>query len=222
MATRRSPVDPDPPRTGTQQNTRRPTAKARRREQEIYEAAAEIFDRKGYAAATLADIGDAVGLLKGSLYYYIGSKEDLLYHITRTIHDGTLSNLEAAEAVGPDPAVRLRRLLHGHVSSFESKATWIRVFYAEYGYLTGERRAEIQAVRRRYQEYVEGLIAEGQQQGTFCPHHDPRIIGNVMLTTVNGVFLWYRPERDGDLTEIADAYTDYLMNGLRCPADHDH
>lgn len=201
---------------------RRSTAKGRRREQEIFDAAADIFDRKGYAAATLAEIGDAVGLLKGSLYYYIESKEDLLYHITRTIHDGTLANLETAEAAGTDPTDRLRTLLHGHVASFESRMTWIRVFYAEYSHLSRARRAEIQRVRRRYEEYVQGLIVEGQASGAFCPAIDARVIGNIMLTTVNGVFLWYRPGRDGTLAEIADAYTDFLLNGLRCPVDHAH
>jgi len=205
------------PRTG-----RRATAKGRQREQEIYDAAATIFDRKGYAAATLAEIGDAVGLLKGSLYYYIESKEDLLYHITRTIHDGTLDNLALAEDAGPDPVDRLRVLLHGHVAAFESRMTWIRVFYAEYSHLSRERRVEIQTVRRRYEDYVQDVLAEGQASGAFCPDLDPRIIGNIMLTTVNGVFLWYRPGRDGSLKEIADAYTDYLLNGLACPTHHRH
>lgn len=207
---------------GGQRSARPPTAKARRREQEIFEAAAEVFDRKGYAAATLADIGDAVGMLKGSLYYYIGSKEDLLYHITRTIHDGTLATLDAAEAAGPDPIERLRTLLHRHIAAFESHATWIRVFYAEYSHLTGERRTEIQGVRRRYQDYVASLISDGQSNGSFCPDHDPRIIGNMILTTVNGVFLWYRPARDGSLEAIADAYTDFTLAGLRCPPEHNH
>ncbi len=201
---------------------RQPTAKAQRREQEIFDAAAEVFDRKGYGAATLADIGEAVGMLKGSLYYYIGSKEDLLYHIIRTVHEGTLDTLEMAEAAGPDPADRLSALLHRHIAAFESAGTWIRVFYAEYSHLSADRRTEIQAVRGRYQTYVEQLITDGQTQGTFCPDHDARIIGNMLLTTVNGVSLWYRPGRDGSLSEVADAYTEFALTGLGCSPNHDH
>jgi AcrR family transcriptional regulator len=207
--------------------SRRPRARpssphALRREQEIYEAAAEIFDRKGYAATTLSDIGDAVGLLKGSLYYYIGSKEDLLYHITRTIHDGAIANLEASEAAGSTPDERLRALVEGHITAFEERNTWIRVFYTEYGHLTGERRTEIMSVRRRYEDYVEGLLRAGQADGSYCPDHDPRILSNAILTMVNSVFLWYRPGRDGNLADLARSYGDFSLGGLRCPADHDH
>ena len=184
--------------------------------------AAEIFDRKGYAATTLRDIGDAVGLLKGSLYYYIGSKEDLLYHITRTIHDGAIANLEASEAAGPTPDERLRALIEGHITAFEERNTWIRVFYTEYGHLTGQRRAEISAVRRRYEAYVEELLQTGQADGSYCPHQDARIMGNAILTMVNSVFLWYRPDRDGTLSDLATSYADFALGGLRCQADHEH
>ena len=210
------------PGQGPTRSARPPTDRARRREQEIFDAAADVFDRKGYGAATLADIGDAVGLLKGSLYYYIGSKEDLLYHITRTIHDGALANLEASEAAGPDPVEQLRVLVLGHLGAFETQSTWIRVFYTEYRHLPGERRAEIRSVRRRYEEHVEGLLRAGTSDGSFCRERDPRVMSNLILTTVNSVFLWYRPERDGSITDIAHSYTDFVVAGLRCPADHDH
>ena len=56
------------------------------REQQILDAAAVVFYEKGYAAASIQDVADAVGILKGSLYYYIDSKEDLLFEILRDAH----------------------------------------------------------------------------------------------------------------------------------------
>ena len=47
----------------------------------IIEAAARMFDAKGYSATSTQDIANEVGLLKGSIYYYINSKEDLLFRI---------------------------------------------------------------------------------------------------------------------------------------------
>ena len=49
----------------------------RRRQQEVIEAAARVFHEKGYESTSIQDIAEAVGILKGSLYYYIRSKEDL-------------------------------------------------------------------------------------------------------------------------------------------------
>jgi len=201
---------------------RPPSAHALEREQEIYNVAAEIFQRKGYAATTLQDIADAVGLLKGSLYYYIDSKEDLLYYITRVIHEGATANRLAAEAVGGGPDERLRALIEGHLNAFDTLRTWIQVFYTEYGSLKGERRREIMAERRRYEQYVDDLLREGQADGTFCPDLDARILGNAILTMVNSVFMWHKPGRDEPVARIARAYADFALAGLRCPPGHAH
>jgi AcrR family transcriptional regulator len=49
----------------------------------IIEAAARVFQTKGYHAASVQDVADAVGILKGSLYHHIESKEELLYLIVK-------------------------------------------------------------------------------------------------------------------------------------------
>jgi TetR/AcrR family transcriptional regulator, cholesterol catabolism regulator len=200
---------------------REPSEKAMERELEIYEAAAELFHRKGYAATTLQDIAEAVGLLKGSLYYYIDTKEDLLYRITRSIHEDAMVNLQEAAALEGGPDERLHAFARGHVSAFGRRLTWIRVFYTEHGALTGERRREIMSERRQYERFVEDLVVEGQRQGIFCPALDTRIVMNGILTMINSVYLWYRPGRDS-LDEVARVYADLAVRGLRCESDHDH
>ena len=192
------------------------------REQDIVETAAELFHRKGYAATSLQDIADAVGILQGSLYYYIDGKEDLLYRITSAIHAEALANLEAARAADGTAADRLRALVEGHVRSFGQRLTWIRVFYTEYAALGDERRRQIMSERRGYEEFVQGLLRDGQASGEFCPDVDPWIAGNALLTMVNTVYLWYRPSRDADIDTVARTYADLAMNGLRCAPDHVH
>lgn len=184
--------------------------------------AAGIFYKKGYAATSLQDIASAVGLLKGSLYYYIDSKEELLYRITRLIHENAMANLARARAVEGGPAEHLRALVETHVLAFGQRLTSIRVFYTEYGALTGERRHEIMQMRRQYEQYVYDLLDEGRCDGSFCPDLDTRIIGNAILTLVNSVFLWYRPGSDVPIERVASAYADYAMAGLHCPPDHRH
>jgi AcrR family transcriptional regulator len=208
-----------PPR---RERVREPTARALEREQEIYTVAAEMFHRKGYAATTLQDIADAVGLLKGSLYYYIDSKEDLLYRIARSLHAHATANMERAKAVDGPPPVRLRTLIEGHVLAFGRRLTIIRVFYTEHASLTGPRRAEIMGVRAQYAGYAEELLREGQADGSFCPDLDAGIMTNAILTMVNSVYVWYRPERYPDIGAVARMLADFTLAGLRCSADHSH
>ena len=201
---------------------RRPSARALAREQQIYEAAAEIFQRKGYAATSLQDIATEVGLLKGSLYYYIDSKEDLLYRISQDIHEHAMANLRAARAVPGQADARLLQLVRSHVLAFGRRLAAIRVFYTEYTALGGERRREIMAQRRQYEQFVYELLQEGIDDGSFCPEIDTRIHGNAILTMVNSVFLWYRPERDPSIEKLADVYAEFAVAGLRCGPDHAH
>ena len=190
------------------------------REREIYDVAAAIFHRKGYAGTSLQDIADAVGLLKGSLYYYIDSKEDLLYRITQAIHEGARANLEASRVVGGPASARMRALVEGHVLAFRERLAWIRVFYTEHTALSVDRRHEIVAERREYERYVDDLLREGQDDGSFCPGLDPRVVGSGILTMVNSVYLWYRPSCDAPIEQIAAMYGDFVLSGLRCPPAH--
>jgi AcrR family transcriptional regulator len=46
----------------------------RRRRQEVLDAATQLFHERGYAASSIQDLADELGILKGSIYYYIKSE----------------------------------------------------------------------------------------------------------------------------------------------------
>ena len=73
--------------------------------EEIIAAAAKVFQTKGYHAATVQDIADAVGILKGSLYHHVKSKEDLLYLIV----NGIVTRPYIAHMKGLQPSFKLSR-----------------------------------------------------------------------------------------------------------------
>jgi AcrR family transcriptional regulator len=204
-----SNVGPDAVSSGGQRAKRRrarpPSAHAQARELEIYQAAADIFHRKGYAATSLQDIADAVGMIKGSLYYYIDGKEDLLYGISRHIHHQANANLERSRVVEGTVRDRLEAFLEGHIMSFADNITWVRVFYTEYPALSGQRYDELLAHRHSYESYLQDLIREGQNEGLICAELDAWLTATAILTMINSVYLWFRPGRR--LT---------IMQGLTC------
>ena len=200
---------------------RKSTRKAQAREEEIHHAAARIFHRKGYAATSLQDIADEVGILKGSLYYYIDGKEDLLFGITQTIHRLAAENAERVAATEGTSSERLRLLVELHVASFGVNLEMIRVFYTEHGALGPERRREVMAARRRYEQLALGLITAGQATGEFCPDLDARVANNAILTMVNTIYMWF-DGTSGDLDAIATQYGEMVLASLRCPPGHVH
>ncbi|WP_410876937.1 TetR/AcrR family transcriptional regulator [Nocardia sp. A7] len=94
------------PRTG------RPRLVGQRRpgetpEEEILDAAAELFTRNGFAGTPTRTIADAVGIRQSTIYHYFATKEDILDNLlTRTVAEPAL--LAEALMAGSEPAaVRL-------------------------------------------------------------------------------------------------------------------
>src|SRR2546423_12864337 len=118
-------------RTKTSRTTARSTKKTNR-QAEVTEAAIEIFWQKGYRAASIQDVADKVGVLKGSLYYYIESKEDLLWRIIEDVHAQSSEILEESLALDVDPIERIRLFIERHVEWYLNNVKEVTVFFREW------------------------------------------------------------------------------------------
>jgi len=192
------------------------TARGLQREKEILDAAAEIFARKGYSAANVEDVASLVGMLKGSLYYYVDSKEDLLYRLTKTIHQDALETLEETRSLDGTPEERLVALVRLHFRKLTANIAYTRVFYHEFRHLTGQRYVEIVRLRETYEHYVQSLVEEGQAAAAFCRRRDAHLMMIAILTLLNSVQQWYRPSGGISVEHLTDEYVEFVVSGLRC------
>src|ERR1700744_339601 len=85
------------PAAGTRARAGR--ANGARREREVLDAATKVFSSRGYADASVQDIADELGILKGSLYHYIDSKEDLLFRLLEETHDEVQTIMDEVAAM---------------------------------------------------------------------------------------------------------------------------
>jgi AcrR family transcriptional regulator len=135
----------------------------------LADAAIELFYAQGALATTVREITGACGLTPGALYNHFSSKDHLLYVLVRDIHLQVDEQMAAVLAsAGPDPAVQLAsivRFLVAHTAGFKKRS---RVANREFTVLTGTRRAEIRAIRRRMRDRLTRILLEGAQQGAFC------------------------------------------------------
>ena len=113
--------------------------------EQILDAAATIFAEKGYDATSIQDIAESVDILKGSLYYYVNSKEDLLYEVIEEVHEAGLANMQVQQAADETtaPLDRLRRLVVEHVTYNAENVEKIAVFFHDFRSLTDERRERL-------------------------------------------------------------------------------
>jgi len=208
------------PKTSDAPRERRARA-PRRRQQEILDAAARVFHEKGYESTSIQDIADSVGILKGSLYYYITSKEDLLYQIIEGVHREGLKNVDAVEALDASPLEKLRAFVTGHLLYNAHNLVRTAVFFQDFRSLTGERRKQILAERDAYEKYLRDLIRQAQRDGSVCPDVDPKVASITVLGMLNWIYNWYRPGGERSAREIGELCADFVTSGLHCdPKTH--
>ena len=180
--------------------------------QELLDISAAIFARKGYRSTTLQDIADEFGVLKGSLYHYIRSKDDLLFEVIRSVFAAGLANLRTLAEADLDPVERLRAVIHGHVLYLIDNLVKTTVLLHEYDQLTDERRAELPV--REYQSLIAGLIGDAQADPRVKSGLDAQLVALAVLGAANWVYRWYRPGGTRTPEQIADAYADLLVDGM--------
>jgi TetR/AcrR family transcriptional regulator, cholesterol catabolism regulator len=171
-----------------------PSRRREERRREILEAAARVFFEKGYDASSTQDIADAVGILKGSLYYYVDSKEDFLYEIIKQNHLGAVLAIEPVLTMEADALHRLANLILRQITFFAANQVHSVVFFREYRTLSADRRAEIEVEGNRYRAVVATLLAEGQRDGTISATIDTRMTSLAMVEMLNSVHRWFHPD----------------------------
>jgi AcrR family transcriptional regulator len=182
------------------------------RRTELTREAARLFAEKGYHGTSVGDIAQALGVQKGSLYAHIDSKQDLLYE---TMRDGAAAFHAALDAVPDDmPATeRIRLALRGHLRVVAEQLDVATVFVREWRYLEGDRRDEILAERRRYEERFRSLFREGRDRGELRVDLDDGAAALLVLSAANWAYTWLRTGADTDA--LADRFCAIIVDGIR-------
>jgi AcrR family transcriptional regulator len=185
------------------------------RHDEIVEAAARIFCQKGFDAASIEDVGAEVGILKGSLYYYIDSKEDLLFQVIEPPHNAMLESLERARSASGDTIDRIRDFIVTNVEANVKSYVRSTVFHRDFRSLSEARRKMIIDARNEYERFLRKLLEAGQTEGTVRAELDPTITAAAILSMTNGIYSWYRPDGARSGPEIAWIFADLAIHAIR-------
>jgi AcrR family transcriptional regulator len=186
---------------------------ARRRE--IDDVASGLFHANGYAATSIRDIARALDIQGASLYAHVASKEDLLWAIVDRAASAfeLAADLAREETAGGDAVERLAALVEAHVEVVTADPERSSVFVTEWRHLSGGRRAVIAGRRDRYEARFRATIGDGVSVGAFRAT-DPAIATTFILTALNGIATWYRPDGRLSADRIADHYVELALRSL--------
>src|SRR2546423_2929042 len=163
------------------------------RRSELTRQAARLFAQKGYHGTSIGDLAEAMGVQKGSLYAHIRSKQDLLYETmaegARAFHDGLDAIPDELQATE-----KIRLALRSHLRVVAEQLDVATVFVQEWRYLEGERREEIVAERRRYEERIRELFREGRELSELRADLDETAAALLLLSAANWAYTWLQPD----------------------------
>ena len=183
------------------------------REDEILAAAARIFREKGYHGTSVQDIADSVGLLKGSLYHYIRSKEELLARLFDGALEGTLRELEAIAARDASATERLREMVKAYVAAVTANLDAVGLYLREWRALPPPELSRLRARRRAMRALFEDVIADGARRREFVAD-DVKVSTLAIMGMANWLFEWYRPRGRMTAERLADEIAERAVRSV--------
>ncbi|WP_037307701.1 TetR/AcrR family transcriptional regulator [Ruegeria halocynthiae] len=178
----------------------------------IRQAALALFARHGYAAVSMRQIATEVGVQAGALYNYTPDKQSLLY---RLMHEHMQELLLAYDQLEPTENAQdaLRCFVGFHIRYHLQRPDEVFIAYMELRNLTPENFAEIEALRRKYENSLEAILRDGRRAGVF-DIADTKIATLAVIAMLNGVMTWYRSGGRLSLDEVEQAYWDMVRRSV--------
>jgi AcrR family transcriptional regulator len=182
----------------------------------ILSQAARLFNYKGSRATTLKDIAESLGLTKTSLYYYVRTKEELIYQCYMAALDYHLLNLDEIERRHSGAMERTKAFFLQHFDDWrdaqQGNAPHIAALM-EIAALRDPHRKEVESryieMFKRLREFVRQGIAEGSMRA--C---DPTSTTRALLGSLDWTFSWLQSVPLESVDDIANEALDIVSHGI--------
>jgi AcrR family transcriptional regulator len=187
------------------------------RRREIVTTAAELFDDAGYTNTSMDEIAQAVGIAKATMYHYFASKDEILHSIHEEFIDLLIARHEQRlAAAGLRQDQLLLEVMADILELMETHRGHVRVFFEHHRELPDGDREAIRTKRDRYEDMVEGVIADGIKAGIFRDT-DVHLAALATFGMCNWAYQWYRVGGRLRPREIAYHFWGFLVQGLGAP-----
>ncbi|MCZ6871941.1 MAG: TetR/AcrR family transcriptional regulator [bacterium] len=188
------------------------------REQEIVAAAAKVFQEKGYHAATTRDIAAEVGIQQASLYYYISSKEELLYLVVREPIMRLYAQVEVIVQSSLPARTKIERSIQAHLVAFDENYPHMFVFVQELHNVVQALQDTLREFPGRYQGLWEAMLQQGVARGELRADLDVTTTALMILGMCNWMYRWYRKGGRLDTRAVARQYANAILDGIVTPS----
>jgi len=173
-----------------------------------------LFEKKGFSETSIQDIVEALGVTKGTFYYYFSSKEQLLMDIHLGYINDLLKRQEQIMAAASTNMEKIRSMVQLLIGDIESKGASGRVFFREMRHLSEENAKEIKKKREQFRVNIEELIAHGIEEGEFRKSLSPALTAFAILGATNWSYQWFNPSGAVSAEHLTEIYCDFIAHGI--------
>lgn len=181
--------------------------------EDILEAAAQVFRQKGFHGASMANIAEAVNLQKASLYHHVSSKQEILFELLDRALELLLERISPIATQSTAADERLRLMIREYLQILAENTDLSAVLLFEHRSLEGKQHARHVPNRDKFESLWRDVLAEGVRSKRFVCE-DVALAARAILGIMNWTITWYRPNGDLTIQQIADQYSNLLLNGL--------
>jgi AcrR family transcriptional regulator len=185
---------------------------------QLVAAAAIVFRDKGYAKATLHDVAASVGTDRASLYYYVGSKEELFRECVRGVVEQNLARARTIVAEAKSTRARLTELIEMLIVSYDESYPYIFVYIQEnMSHIAAQDSlwaTKMSEQTRRLERVYIDLIEAGMREGSFRSDLPAVLVANALFGMMNWTYRWYVPDKSFSTRQLAETFTSVLFEGV--------
>ena len=178
--------------------------------QAVILAAGQVFRRRGYHNASMAEIAKNLGLTKAALYYYVRNKEEVLYECHLMAYDA-MDEILAAKHEGTSALERLEALYIDFVNMLTASGVSL---LTDVNSLGGENKTEVLTRRTKIERKIIRLVREGQKDGSIR-EGDARLHVFFFMGALNWLNAWYDASGRLKGEDIAAHFAIQMHQGLR-------
>ena len=180
----------------------------------ILKKAAAMFREKGFAATSMRDLAEAVGIEAASLYNHIRSKNEILEAICFDVANVYNTTIEAIESSSHKSITKIEQLLRFHIKQMTGNYEAVYVSDREWKHLTDPYLSNLKNQRRIYRQRIASIIEEGIRNGEIKKIDAPTAV-LIMLHAVSGIESWHRSKKKVSAETLEDNMVTILIEGLR-------
>jgi len=184
------------------------------RKEVIIEKARRLFLEKGFAAASMRDLAEHVGVEAASLYNHIQSKSEILQEICFKVANDFISNLEQVESSQSSALEKMEILIRFHIRMMLKEYESIYISDHEWRHLPEPYLSNFLNQRRHYRKRLSAIIEQGIQNGEM-KQIEPYVAVLTILSAISGIESWHRSRKTVSEKDIEENMAKFLVEGLK-------